>query len=61
MKLSADDLALFFRLQASLMLYANQQVEVLPNVRDETALEEISMDADQYRQIASELKSLHYI
>ncbi len=44
MKLSSDDLALFFRLQASLMLYANQQLKVLPRVRDEAALEQISME-----------------
>ena len=44
MKLSADDLALFFRLQKSLMLYANEQLEVLPRVRTEAALERISME-----------------
>jgi hypothetical protein len=44
MKLSADDLALFFRLQKALMLYANEQLDALPRVRTEAALERISME-----------------
>ena len=46
MKLSAEDLALFFRLQKSLMLYANEQLDVLPRVRTEAALERIISTPD---------------